>query len=169
VRRIALLFPLIVACNNPAPTKPAIMTEPSATAAAATTTTAGTTSAKLRVAHASQDSDALSLIRTKRLESKSEDRVLVVYVGATWCPPCKKFKEEIASGRLDEKLAKVTLLEFDADGDAERLAAAGYTFKFIPYVALPGADGHPAETQEATGKGANAWTELLGKLEAWQR
>jgi thiol-disulfide isomerase/thioredoxin len=121
------------------------------------------------VLHASQDSDALSLIRTKRLEAKADNRVLVVYVGATWCPPCKKFKEEIASGRLDQRLSKTTLLEFDVDKDGDRLAAAGYTFKFVPFVALPGADGHPAETQEATGKGSNAWTELMGKLDSWQK
>ena len=63
----------------------------------------------------------------------------------------------------------MTLLAFDADRDTERLAAAGYTFSFIPFVALPGADGHPTDTQEARGKGSNAWTELVGKLEAWEK
>ena len=40
-------------------------------------------------------------------------------------------------GRLDDKLAKTTLLVFDADRDTERLASAGYKFQFIPYVGLP--------------------------------
>lgn len=161
-----VLFALfVVACNNPAPTtKPAIANEPSASATAPAPATGA-----LRVMRASQDSDALSLIRTERLKAKADSRVLVVYVGATWCPPCKKFKEEIASGRLDQRLSKTTLLEFDVDKDGDRLAAAGYTMKFVPFVALPGADGHPAETQEATGKGASAWTELMAKLDAWQR
>jgi thiol-disulfide isomerase/thioredoxin len=117
---------------------------------------------------ATEEGDALSLIRTKRLEAKAEGRVLVVYVGATWCEPCRKMKEEIHAGRLDAKLGKTTFLAFDADRDAERLASAGYTFKFVPYVALPGADGHPAESEKARGKGGQAWRELVGKLEAWQ-
>ena len=50
----------------------------------------------------------------------------------------------------------------------DRLGSAGYTFKFVPFVALPGADGRPAETQEAKGKGESAWKELLGKLDVWQ-
>ncbi len=103
------------------------------------------------------------------MKAKAEGRVLVVYVGATWCEPCKHFKQEITSGRLDARLEHVTLLAFDADKDADRLAAAGYTFRFVPFVALPGADGRPSDTAQATGKGSGAWRELLGKLDAWQR
>lgn len=124
---------------------------------------------KLRVVAADPESDALSLVRTERLRARSEGRVLVVYVSATWCEPCKKMKEEIASGRLDARLGRTTLLAFDADEDVDRLNAAGYTFRFVPFVALPGADGHPADVQQATGKGGGAWRELLAKLDAWQR
>ncbi len=123
----------------------------------------------VRVVNASQDTDALTLVRTERLKAKAEGRVLVVYAGASWCEPCKRFKDQVHTGRLDEKLPHVTLLAFDADRDTERLAAAGYRFSFIPFVALPGADGHPTDTQEARGKGSNAWTELLAKLEAWEK
>lgn len=123
---------------------------------------------RLRFVEASADSDALSSIRAKRLEAKAEGRVLVVYVGATWCAPCKRFKAEVASGRLDDRLGGLTLLAFDADRDGDRLGAAGYTFQYVPFVALPGADGHPAATQQATGKGSEAWRELLGKLDAWR-
>lgn len=133
-----------------------------------TTPPTAATGGKVRLVPAPQDSDALSSIRTERLRAKAEGRVLVVYVSATWCEPCKKLKEEIDAGRLDERLGKTTLLAFDADKDIDRLGSAGYTFKFVPYVALPGADGRAAETQEATGKGANAWRELLGKLDSWQ-
>lgn len=123
----------------------------------------------VRVVTASQDTDALSLVRTERLKAKAEGRVLVVYAGASWCEPCKRFKDQIRTARLDEKLPHVTLLVFDADRDTDRLAAAGYTFSFIPFVALPGADGHPTDTQEARGKGSNSWTELVAKLEAWEK
>lgn len=124
--------------------------------------------ARLLLVPAASDGDALSTIRTARLQAKADGRVLVVFVSATWCAPCKKLKEEIATGRLDARYATTTLLAFDADRDAERLLAAGYSFKFVPYVALPAADGHPADSQQATGSGSGAWRELLGKLDAWQ-
>jgi thiol-disulfide isomerase/thioredoxin len=125
-------------------------------------------SSGVRIVPALADTDALTLIRTKRLEAKADGRVLVVYVGATWCEPCKRFKRELESGKLDARLAKVALLAFDADTDADRLGAAGYAFKFVPFVALPGADGRPMESTQAKGKGAEAWRELLDSLDAWQ-
>lgn len=182
----ALSVALLTACNpspkinQDAPTTPT-------SAVATTSTTAATRSVAqvpsadppdaappqretgVRVVVASADTDALSLVRTERLKAKAEGRVLVVYAGATWCEPCKRFKEEVHTGHLDDKLPKMTLLAFDADRDTDRLAAAGYRFSFIPFVALPGADGHPVDTQEARGKGSNSWRELLAKLEAWQK
>ncbi|MDB5220978.1 MAG: hypothetical protein JWO86_8905 [Myxococcaceae bacterium] len=122
----------------------------------------------VRVVLAAQDADALSIVRTERLRAKAEGRVLVVYAGAGWCEPCKRFKNAIRTGSLDDKLAKTTLLVFDADRDTERLAAAGYTFQYIPYVAVPGADGHPSDSAEARAKGSESWRELIGKLETWQ-
>jgi len=122
----------------------------------------------VRVVVAGQDSDALSVVRTERLRAKAEGRVLVVYAGAGWCEPCKRFKHAIQTGALDDKLAKTTLLVFDADRDTERLASAGYKFQFIPYVGLPGADGHPTDSAEARAKGSESWRELIAKLEAWQ-
>lgn len=122
-----------------------------------------------KVVTAPDDVDAISFLRTKRLEAKSEGRTLVVYAGASWCPPCKQFREELRTGRLDGELAKVTLVVFDADKDGDRLKAAGYTFQYIPYVALPGPDGGPKDSAQATGKGADAWRALLGKLSTWQR
>jgi hypothetical protein len=127
-----------------------------------------TPGAKIKVQPAEADADAISTIRTARLQAKADGRVLVVYVSATWCGPCKKFKAEIEAGNLDSRLGKTTLLAFDADKDGDRLGAAGYTFKFVPFVALAGTDGHPADSQQATGEGSNAWRELLGKLDAWQ-
>lgn len=124
--------------------------------------------ARVELVEATTDSDAISLVRTKRLEAKAQGRVLVVYVGASWCPPCRRFKAEVEQGRLDDRLGKTTLLVFDADRDVDRLGGAGHTFTFVPFVALPGPGGHPSDAQEARGKGDNAWTELLDKLDAWQ-
>jgi thiol-disulfide isomerase/thioredoxin len=165
-----VLASALLACN-PTP-KEAVKAEPTSssamTAASPSPSPSPSVKGRIRLVTAEQDSDALSLIRTERLKAKADGRVLVVYVSATWCEPCKKMKEEIDAGRLDDRYGKTTLLAFDADKDIDRLGAAGYTFKFVPYVALPGSDGKPAETQEAVGKGATAWKELLGKLDAWQ-
>ena len=165
--RTLVVLALALAACNPTP-KEAAKVDPSPSPSPSTSTSTTKTGGKIVVLPAAQDSDALSAIRTERLKAKAEGRVLVVYVSATWCDPCKKLKEEIEAGRLDDRYGKTTLLAFDADKDIDRLGAAGYTFKFVPYVALPGADGRPAESQEATGHGKDAWKELLGKLDAWQ-
>lgn len=162
-------------CNNPSP--PKISQDAPSAPAAASATPKATASATahaaeegrgIRTVVAGQESDALSLVRTERLKARAEGRVLVVYAGAGWCEPCKRFKSAVQSGSLDERLSKTTLLVFDADRDTERLASAGYKFQFIPYVALPGADGHPAESVEARGKGSEAWREVIGTMEGWQ-
>ena len=167
------------ACSRPsantqdAPATPSgAMPAATATATAATATAATeprrAADAGVRIVTAGQDSDALSLVRTERLRAKAEGRVLVVYAGAAWCEPCKRFKHAVETGALDDKLAKTTLLVFDADRDTERLASAGYKFSFIPYVGLPGADGHPTDSVEARAKGSESWRELIAKLETWQ-
>jgi thiol-disulfide isomerase/thioredoxin len=140
----------------------------SASANANANADAGAAAAGVRVVVAAQDADTLSVVRTERLRAKAEGRVLVVYAGAGWCEPCKRFKNAVQSGSLDDKLARTTLLVFDADRDTERLAAAGYKFQFIPYVATPGPDGHPIESAEARAKGSESWRELITTLEAWQ-
>lgn len=181
LRAACLIASLAAACNTSpkesrdAPTTPtsaltsAIATATPSPAAAPAAADAATRENGVRVVIASPETDAVSLVRTERLKARAEGRVLVVYAGATWCEPCKRFKEEVHTGRLDDKLPRMTLLAFDADQDTDRLAAAGYRFSFIPFVALPGADGHPTDTQEARGKGSNAWRELIAKLETWQK
>jgi hypothetical protein len=178
----SLLVPILVACNTSpkitqdAPTTPTSVSTTAPTAATAATVkpasgTSASTSASgngVRVIVAPQDSDAISVVRTERLRAKAEGRVLVVYAGAGWCEPCKRFKHAVETGTLDEKLPQTTLLVFDADRDTDRLGAAGYKFSFIPYVALPGADGHPSDTAEARAKGSESWRELVAKLESWQ-
>lgn len=172
----ACLVAATAACSKPptggATTDAVAPVTPRAAASSSTVLAEAVASAspaqRLVLEEAAQDTDALSLIRTKRLQAKADGRVLVVYVGATWCAPCKRFKAEVESGRLDARLGNTTLLAFDADRDAARLAAAGYSFQFVPFVALPGADGRPADTKQATRNGGDAWRELLGKLEAWQ-
>jgi thiol-disulfide isomerase/thioredoxin len=196
MKRLAALLVLAVGACNPAPPKGGISTDATSaegaplgvvgarapapavlTPAGAVVSAAPSAGAKdandakrlrVRIIEAATDTDALSLVRTERLRAKAEGRVLVVYVGAVWCPPCRRFHAELASGKLDARLARVTLLSFDADRDVDRLGAAGYSFKFVPFIALPGADGRPSDSVQATGKGEGAWQELLTKLDAWQ-
>jgi thiol-disulfide isomerase/thioredoxin len=165
---LLLVGAAVLGCNPPPMKSAATDAATGSVPSASPPPSAPTSGGRVELLEASTDTDALSLIRTKRLEARAAGRVLVVYVGATWCDPCKKFKAEVQSGRLDARLARVTLLAFDADRDAARLGAAGYSYKFVPFVALPAADGSPADSQQATGKGGEAWRELLGKLETWQ-
>jgi hypothetical protein len=67
---------------------------------------------------------------------------VLVYVGATWCEPCKRFHKALESGELDEPLAGTHFLEFDADRDGSELKAAGYAFDYIPLFSVPDSSGH---------------------------
>jgi len=79
---------------------------------------------------------------TAQLAAAARDhRRVLVYVGASWCGPCKAFHAAAARGDLDAALPGLTLLVFDADLDDGRLTAAGYTSKLIPLFAVPGPDG----------------------------
>lgn len=69
------------------------------------------------------------------------DRRSLVYVGAPWCEPCKRFKKALLKGDLDAQLAGVRFVEFDADRDIGKLANAGYTWSLVPFFAAPKFDG----------------------------
>lgn len=66
---------------------------------------------------------------------------VLVYVGATWCKPCREFHAAAEAGRLDAALGPLRLLEFDLDRDDVYLKAAGYTSTLVPLFARAGADG----------------------------
>jgi thiol-disulfide isomerase/thioredoxin len=90
---------------------------------------------------------------------------LVVYVGATWCDPCKVFHDALVAGQLDRELAGVRFVEFDMDRDKERLADAGYVSRYIPLLAVPGPDGRASGRQIEGGiKGPGAATHILARL-----
>lgn len=94
-------------------------------------------------------------------------RTLVVYVGASWCEPCQRFHHAAEAGALDGALPRLALLEFDADRDHDRLAAAGYDSKYIPLFALASADGTSSpHRQEGAVKGEGAVDFIVPRLQA---
>jgi hypothetical protein len=108
-----------------------------------------------------------ALVRDAATAAARERRRLLVYAGATWCEPCQRFHHAAAAGELDATLPGVTLLVFDMDRDAERLASAGYVSKYIPLFALPAADGTASGKQIEGGiKGEGAVGYIVPRLRA---
>jgi hypothetical protein len=111
--------------------------------------------------------DATAVIAAQRAQTEAAHRRLLVYEGATWCEPCRRFHDAAAKGELDAKLPDLDLLEFDADADRDRLHAAGYQSQLIPLFAVPGADGRPTGRQTEGGfKGDHAVADLVPRVQA---
>ena len=105
------------------------------------------------------------IVKSEAERASAAGRQLVVYVGATWCEPCQRFHQAVERGELDETFPKLTLIEFDADHDSERLKLAGYTSRFIPLFVLPKADGTSSDKRVEGGvKGDGAVSFVSGKL-----
>jgi len=91
---------------------------------------------------------------------------LIVYVGATWCEPCRRFHEAVQSGVLDSDLQGFTFLAFDMDRDRDRLHSAGYSSHFIPLFVIPGSDGRGGAGKQMEGSitGPGAPHEITPRL-----
>ncbi len=117
-----------------------------------------------RLLHTEQG-EVATIVRERLRESGRAHRKVVVYVGATWCEPCKTFHDALSRGALDEALAGVDFLEFDVDRDRERLITAGYASKYIPLFAKPTDDGRASGTFiEGSIKGEGAPKDILSRL-----
>jgi hypothetical protein len=104
-------------------------------------------------------------VRSALAAATASKRRLVVYVGAPWCEPCQRFHQAAARGELDGTFPDLTLVEFDADADGERLAAAGYVSRYIPLFALPAGDGRASGKQIEGGiKGDGAVANIVPRL-----
>lgn len=91
---------------------------------------------------------------------------LLVYVGASWCEPCRYFHDAALKGELDGALGHMAVLAFDADRDGARLAAAGYQSKMIPLLAIPRADGHSSgKMLQGSIKGPGAVADLVPRVQ----
>lgn len=111
--------------------------------------------------------DVTEVVRRAREQARAAGRTLVVYVGATWCEPCRYFHEAAGKGELDQAFPNLTLLEFDLDADRGRLERAGYLSNFVPLFVLPGDDGRPSSKRfEGSVKGPRAVADITPKLHA---
>jgi thiol-disulfide isomerase/thioredoxin len=111
------------------------------------------------------DGEVASIVRGEYEKASISGRQLVVYMGATWCEPCQRFHHAVEHGDFDGTFPKLTLLEFDADKDGERLRAAGYSSRYIPMFALPKSDGTATGKQVEGGiKGDGAASYVADKL-----
>jgi thiol-disulfide isomerase/thioredoxin len=109
--------------------------------------------------------DVASAVKKAQAEAQAAGQRLVVYVGAPWCEPCRHFHAAAEAGKLDAKLPRLRLLEFDLDQDEPRLADAGYVTKYIPLFALAGPDGRSTGKQIAGSiKGDGAADEITPRL-----
>jgi hypothetical protein len=115
---------------------------------------------------AAPEGDLAPLVVSEVERAKKDGRRLLVYVGAAWCEPCKRFHDAADAGEI-EGLPRLRLLELDLDRDGDRLAAAGYGSKMIPLFALPGPDGRGNDARiEGSVKGAGAVRNLVPRLSA---
>jgi hypothetical protein len=109
--------------------------------------------------------DVVSFVREERTRATGQGRRLLVYVGATWCEPCRRFRQAAAHGDLDAPFPGLTFLEFDEDRDGARLSQAGYASQYIPLIAIPNADGTGSGKQIEGGiKGPGAVDVISEKL-----
>jgi thiol-disulfide isomerase/thioredoxin len=106
-----------------------------------------------------------AIVKRELSRAARDRKQLLVYVGAKWCEPCRRFHQAAAEHKLDRDFPQLRLLEFDDDRDAARLALAGYSGQYIPLFARPGADGRGSGRQiEGSVKGDGAVDQIVPRL-----
>jgi thiol-disulfide isomerase/thioredoxin len=137
----------VVACARRDEPKPdPIVAKPTATPSATAPAPEGPVGVlapkeQLRTIAAPPEGDVATQVKETQEREAKEGRKVLVYIGATWCQPCQRFHAAAAHGDLDKAFPDLTLLEFDADRDGERLVTANYNTRLIPYFGVPAADG----------------------------
>ncbi len=137
VWRMAVVLTAVAACQRTAPvpeTTPVVAAKPVLDVAPAA-------KPHIDLVNAPGDGPIAPYVVAEQTRAKADGRRVLVYVGATWCEPCRRFHDAAAAGQLDDEFANLRLLEFDLDRDRDRLAADGYRSDLIPLIALPGPDG----------------------------
>jgi thiol-disulfide isomerase/thioredoxin len=89
--------------------------------------------------------DVTPFIAAEVARAHANTRRLLVYVGASWCEPCRRFHDALSAGELDRPLSGWRFIEFDHDADHVALERAGYTSQLIPLFTLPKPDGSASD------------------------
>ena len=84
---------------------------------------------RLELVDAPATKDVAALVTTELARAASAHKRLLVYVGAAWCEPCRRFHDAAMAGQLDADFGDLRLLVFDADRDTDALQRAGYISK----------------------------------------
>lgn len=120
---------------------------------------------KVSLSAAPAEGDVAPFVASTLAAAKQKNRKLLVYVGAKWCEPCKRFHDAVTQGKFDARFPQLDLVEFDLDRDESRLRAAGYTSEYIPLFARPDDNGRGSGRQFAGSiKGEAALGDLERKL-----
>ncbi|HEY0190841.1 MAG TPA: hypothetical protein VGC42_06930 [Kofleriaceae bacterium] len=123
--------------------------------------------ARLELIEAPATGDIAAYVAPQRAAAAADHKTLVVYVGATWCEPCRHFHDAAAGHQLDDQFGHLRILAFDADRDGAALAAAGYRSPMISLFALPDADGRASGKQfGGSVKGDGAVAQIAPNLRA---
>jgi thiol-disulfide isomerase/thioredoxin len=123
--------------------------------------------ARLELVEAPPATDVATAVAAQMETATRDHKHLVVYVGATWCEPCRYFHDAAVAGQLDDSLGDLRLVTFDLDRDSAALGAAGYTSELIPLFAIPQSDGRASGAQIAGSiKGPGAARQIAPRLRA---
>jgi thiol-disulfide isomerase/thioredoxin len=122
---------------------------------------------RLELVEAAPATDVAAAVAARVETATRDHKHLVVYVGATWCEPCRYFHDAAVAGQLDDELGDLRILAFDLDRDSAALRAAGYTSAMIPLFAIPRSDGAASGEQIAGSiKGSGAAQQIAPRLRA---
>jgi hypothetical protein len=104
-------------------------------------------------------------LASEAARAEADGRVLLAYVGATWCEPCQRFHDALVRGELDRELAGVRFVEFDFDAHGPGLTEAGCTSRMIPLFSRVSSDGACTERRHGGAiKGDGAVDFLLPRV-----
>ena len=111
--------------------------------------------------------DVSAIVAREVARAHKDGRTLLVYVGASWCEPCRRFHAAAEAGKLNAAFPRLRLLVFDLDRDGARLRRAGYGSDFIPLFAVPRDDGRASGRQiSGSIKGDGAVAQIAPRLQA---
>jgi len=111
--------------------------------------------------------DVAAQARAFSARARAQGRQPLIYVGASWCEPCRYFHAAAERGELDGSLPRLALLEFDRDTDGPRLDAAGYASRMIPLFVVPGEDGRGTDARiEGSIHGPGSPNQIAPRLRA---